>query len=510
MINKLFYASLACGVLLSVTSCEDQKFNNTYVDVERVHLDTLSAELQKVRDYVPEYAVVAHRGSTFWAPEETESAYRWARETGADYLEADLQVSKDGVILALHDSDLKRTTNIENVFGETLPVKERTKYYQDLGYTAAQIEEKIKADIAAFVPNYPCSYTYAELMMLDAGKWFNETSIEQARSGYETEHQYISTLEDLIMYSKGYRLDREEDATNRNPRKYKTGVDKFVKTGATIVNPLSYQTEEVVKYNFSYVRDEEWSGNIPGIYIEFKETWLNPSGFEDMVAKELSEVQNMNIMTTPATSNKWYISKAEANRGVALKDRGNDVLVNVGETNGKVILQTFSLQSLVKVGQIFKGEIPMCFLLWKGTGATDLTYDDPQGYASFVNLAVQNKAHYIGPCIAGAPNDYPELNQPWQHDMIHRAKMKNHPYSFDTYDQMAKYFGVYNHGNNSGTRYQAPYLDAFFTNHTDMSLKFMLENRDKLDAINPGMKAILDARPQTVPEPLEVLNDLGY
>lgn len=506
MINKLFYASLACGVLLSVTSCEDQKFNNTYVNVDRVHVDTLSAELQKVRDYVPEYAVVAHRGSTFWAPEETESAYRWARETGADYLEADLQVSKDGVILALHDSDLKRTTNIENVFGETLPVKERREYYRLLNYTEAQIEEKIKADIAAFVPNYPCSYTYYELMMLDAGKWFNETSIEQARQGFVDEHQYISTLEDLIMYSKGYKLDRE--TSTGHPRRYLNGINNnFAKTGKTIKNPLSGQQEEVVKYNFSYTEDDQWSGNIPGIYIELKETWLNPSGFEQMVAEELTAIKDMNIMTKPATSDKFYVSRAEANRGI---DRDNDILVNVGETNGKVILQTFSLQSLVKVGQIFKGEIPMCFLLWKGTGATDLTYDDPQGYASFINLAIQNKAHYIGPCIAGAPNNYPELNQPWQHDLIHRAKLKNHPYSFDTYDQMAKYFGVYNHGNSAGIRYQAPYLDAFFTNHTDMSLKFMLENKDKLDQIKPGMKAILDARPQTVPEPLQLLKDLGY
>lgn len=500
MINKLFYASLACGVLLSVTSCEDQKFNNTFVDVERVHVDTLSAEMQKVRDYVPDYAVVAHRGSTFWTPEETEAAYRWAREMGADYLEADLQVSKDGVILALHDSDLKRTTNIENVFGETLPVKERRAYYAKLGYTPAQIEAKIKADIKTFVPNYPCSYTYEELMMLDAGKWFNETSIEQARDGFATQHQYISTLEDLIKYSKGYKLKR--DANGRI-------CNGFAMTGDSIVNPLSGQTEKVVKYALEYEVDEEWSGNVPGIYIEFKETWLNPSGFENMVYKELDAVEDMNIMTKPATSDKWYISRAESGRGKAESGRGDDVLVNVGNTNGKVILQTFSLQSLVKVGQVFKGELPMCFLLWKGTGATDLTYDDPQGYASFINLAVQNKAHYIGPCIAGAPNDYPELNQPWQHDMIHRAKMKNHPYSFDTYDQMAKYFGVYNHGNNSGTRYQAPYLDAFFTNHTDMSLKFMLENKETLKAINSGMK-ILDARPQNVPDPREVLNALGY
>ena len=94
-------------------SCENQKFNDVKVDVDRVHVDELSPEMIKVRDYVPEYAVIAHRGSTFWTPEETESAYRWAREIGADYLECDMQVSKDGVVLALHDDNLKRTTNIE-------------------------------------------------------------------------------------------------------------------------------------------------------------------------------------------------------------------------------------------------------------------------------------------------------------------------------------------------------------------------------------------------------------
>ena len=125
MINKSMLLAMTCGLSLAFMSCENQKFNDTYADAERVHLDTLSAEMQKVRDYVPELAVVAHRGSTYWAPEETESAYRWARETGADYLEADLQVSKDGVILALHDTDLKRTTNIEDVFGERLIRKQK-------------------------------------------------------------------------------------------------------------------------------------------------------------------------------------------------------------------------------------------------------------------------------------------------------------------------------------------------------------------------------------------------
>ena len=88
----------------------------------------LSPEMATVRDYVPRYAVMAHRGSTYWAPEETESAWRWAREMGADYLESDLQCTKDGVILANHDDNLTRTTDIEEVFGNC-EITERDKGY---------------------------------------------------------------------------------------------------------------------------------------------------------------------------------------------------------------------------------------------------------------------------------------------------------------------------------------------------------------------------------------------
>lgn len=511
MMNKLFYASLAGGLLLSIMSCEDQKFNDTFVDADRVHLDTLSTEMQKVRDYCPQYALVAHRGSTFWTPEETEAAFRWAREMGADYLECDLQVSKDGVLLALHDTDLKRTTNIEEVFGEYLPEKLRREYYAALGYDQEKIDSLLVVDKKNFVPNYPSQYTYYELMHLDAGKWFNEDNMEVARAGFVEERQYISTLEDLIMYSKGYRLKRytrdEADANQNLPVWKDKAYNHRVVTGMTltdkiITNPVNFVTQDVVvDYHCEYVLDEKWGGNIPGIYIEFKEPWLNPSGFEQMVYDELDEVENMNIMLHDVPENvPFYVDKSERARlGANPILSGNGRVVNVGETRGKVILQTFSLQSLVQVSKVFKGEVPMCFLLWKGTGATDLAYDDPQGYASFINLAIEYKAHYIGPCIAGAPNNYPELNYPWQHNLIHRAKMKNHPYSFDTYDQMAKYFGQYNYGV-GGTRYEAPYVDAFFTNHTDMSLDYLYTfgYRDQKVA------------PYPVANPNEVLTDLGY
>lgn len=75
-------ATLLGMALVTFTSCEDQDFTDVNNDATRVEVNTISAEMAKVRDYVPPYAVMAHRGSTFWAPEETESAWRWAREMG--------------------------------------------------------------------------------------------------------------------------------------------------------------------------------------------------------------------------------------------------------------------------------------------------------------------------------------------------------------------------------------------------------------------------------------------
>ena len=60
--------------------------------------------------------VVAHRGASAYAPEHTLAAYRLAIEQGADYVEQDLAVTKDNVLICLHDASLERTTNVEDLF----------------------------------------------------------------------------------------------------------------------------------------------------------------------------------------------------------------------------------------------------------------------------------------------------------------------------------------------------------------------------------------------------------
>jgi glycerophosphoryl diester phosphodiesterase len=96
--------------------------------------------------------VVAHRGASAYAPEHTLDAYRLALEQRADFVEQDLAVSKDGVLVCIHDLTLERTTDVEAVF-------------PDRSVEALVNGKPIRRWLVA-------DFTVAELKRLDAGVWF--------------------------------------------------------------------------------------------------------------------------------------------------------------------------------------------------------------------------------------------------------------------------------------------------------------------------------------------------
>ena len=55
--------------------------------------------------------VIGHRGASGHAPEHTFASYDLALQIGVDYIEQDLQMTSDGVLVALHDPTLDRTTD---------------------------------------------------------------------------------------------------------------------------------------------------------------------------------------------------------------------------------------------------------------------------------------------------------------------------------------------------------------------------------------------------------------
>lgn len=102
--------------------------------------------------------LVAHRGASAYAPEHTIEAYRLAIEQGADFVEQDLQITKDGALVCLHDLTLERTTNVKEVF-----------------------PDRFRADVSEDQPPnsqpakhwYVSDFTLNEIKQLDAGSWFN-------------------------------------------------------------------------------------------------------------------------------------------------------------------------------------------------------------------------------------------------------------------------------------------------------------------------------------------------
>lgn len=365
--------------------------------------------------FIPKDIVIAHRGTTYWAPEETESAYRWARDIGAHYLEVDIQRSKDGVLLALHDDQLTRTTNISDVYSS-------------------------KDSLAS------SEFTFEELLKLDAGGWFNISNPERAKPEFsgsalvykaetafyfdsvgnklesELEEVYfggmqqILALEDVIRIAEGYRIAKDVHG-NRLYKKLKM--------------------DGQIKYRFYYVEDQEDSGHRPGIYIETKEPHLFP-GVEKDLFVELNRL-GWNQLTKPATDNQVLIHSR----------------VNIANTSAKVILQTFSPNSLMEINKYFQSKIPTTFLLWLGD--PNMPKEDKSTYIENLEFAKKYGAHIIGPSIGGQPNNYADLLKEMQYEWIRNQGFLIHPYSFDTEKQTHQY---------------GKYCDGMFTNRADLTLKY--------------------------------------
>lgn len=100
---------------------------------------------------------IAHRGASAYAPEHTIAAYKLGQQLRGDYIEIDLQMTKDGHLVAMHDETVNRTTN-----GTGL-VKE---------------------------------HTLEEIKQLNAGSFFNEKHPSLAKKEFENAN--VPTLEEII------------------------------------------------------------------------------------------------------------------------------------------------------------------------------------------------------------------------------------------------------------------------------------------------------------------------
>lgn len=77
--------------------------------------------------------VIAHRGASGYLPEHTLGGYELAVQMGADYIEPDLQLTKDGQLVAMHDATLERTTDVAKHFPQ------RNGAYRVADFTLAEL-----------------------------------------------------------------------------------------------------------------------------------------------------------------------------------------------------------------------------------------------------------------------------------------------------------------------------------------------------------------------------------
>lgn len=107
--------------------------------------------------------LVAHRGASSYAPEHTLESYQLALKQGADFVEQDLQITRDNQLVCLHDLTLERTTNVKEIFPSRFQeeVAPRSPSEQGRG---------VGSPIRRW---YVSDFTLTEIKQLDAGSWFN-------------------------------------------------------------------------------------------------------------------------------------------------------------------------------------------------------------------------------------------------------------------------------------------------------------------------------------------------
>lgn len=108
--------------------------------------------------------LVAHRGASAYAPEHTLESYRLALKQGADFVEQDLQITRDHQLVCLHDLTLERTTNVKDLFPTRFreEIAPRSPSEQGSGVAGSPVRRWYVSD-----------FTLREIKQLDAGSWFN-------------------------------------------------------------------------------------------------------------------------------------------------------------------------------------------------------------------------------------------------------------------------------------------------------------------------------------------------
>ncbi|WP_235822812.1 glycerophosphodiester phosphodiesterase [Cytobacillus massiliigabonensis] len=146
---------------------------------------------------------IAHRGASFYAPENTMAAFQKAVDLGFDFIEFDVQLSKDSQLVVIHDADVQRTTD-------------------GVGYIR--------------------NLTIKEIKLLDAGSWFSP----------EFSNERIPLLEEVLQQFGGkIGLLIEMKSSKNQPQLTKLLSDTLMKY---VDNGLKPSTLKVQSFNINEIK----------------------------------------------------------------------------------------------------------------------------------------------------------------------------------------------------------------------------------------------------------------
>ena len=206
-----------------------------------------------------------------------------------------------------------------------------------------------------------------------------------------------------------------------------------------------------------YEPDSTDNGNRPGIYIEIKYQDLH-KGIEQNIKDELLRLG-------------WYAHNSSELKEIKTKTG----CVNTANTPARVIVQTFSTNTLKELNKVFNPIIPICRLIAENEKANV----DEKTYRKWINEAVKYNAVIIAPSInSDYPDNFLDLLQPWMYDLIKESGLLIHPFTFN---------------NTTEIDYYKDMCDGYFCNDTYSAVKH-LNNENNTD-FNSGEI---------------ILNSLGY
>ena len=150
--NKSYLKTSIIVISLILSSCYDKNAfspdDYSGMSPEEVAkvipVSELTTDQLMVQSYVKQIPIIAHRGTRDYAPQETEAAYRYARYVGADYLQVDLQISKDGNLVVFKDDLSTKNSNIDVVFPE---INKHFPGFKDIPLNYFTLEELKRIDV---------------------------------------------------------------------------------------------------------------------------------------------------------------------------------------------------------------------------------------------------------------------------------------------------------------------------------------------------------------------------